>query len=37
MRQVIGNLYDNAVKYGEPGTDTVVGGHVSRVERSGSS
>ncbi|HKJ86513.1 MAG TPA: HAMP domain-containing sensor histidine kinase [Spirochaetia bacterium] len=26
MRQVIGNLYDNAVKYGEPGTDVVVDG-----------
>ncbi len=26
MRQVIGNLYDNAVKYGEPGTDVIVGG-----------
>ena len=30
MRQVIGNLYDNAVKYGEPGTDIVVGGAVGR-------
>ena len=27
MRQVIGNLYDNAVKYGEPGTTIVVTGH----------
>ena len=26
MRQVIGNLYDNAVKYGDPGTDIEVSG-----------
>jgi signal transduction histidine kinase len=26
MRQVIGNLYDNAIKYGEPGTDVLVDG-----------
>ncbi len=37
MRQVIGNLYDNAVKYGRPGSDVVVtgrvfGGHDDEVE-----